>query len=567
MFKKLADYFLGNKVKTTRVIPLSTKIVLVFGIFLLVSNFSTNYINLSLNQNLLEKYLKIILLKDLKEIIQVANNQYEIYTYTDNFQETIDSLNSNVKKLFPGEFSLTFAIFNEDRNKLVFSTKDDFMLNENILETMGIDDFNTDKITEFTFNYAGDRYVGVYRYHENFNIYFVRAEEENFYKKETTFVSFLVSGMIIIITIICSLLGFFFINSLTKYLKLITGKLMEMHKKKSLDVIDLKGASNDQVTYLGVVLNSLSFTMKNLLEIFRKFVSNDLVQKAYSERIIRLEGEKKTLAILFTDIKKFTLITETLGNDVIKLLNLFYDKAIESILERSGIIGSIIGDALLAIYGTLDDTDNKSYQAVISGFKIISDADRLRKIMIERRRELIIRNPKIWNKESERIFEAVMLDVGVGIDGGEVFYGNVGSNQQMTNTVIGDNVNSASRLEGLTREYSVPIICSEYIKNDVEKSVPNSGILFLEIDRVIVKGKTRWKTIFYPILEKDLSHDMANEIESYRKALGYYYEGEWEKANSIFKNLEYLKTSRVMETRTREKLPSDWTGGWLMKSK
>ncbi len=567
MFGKIVDYFLGKKVEKTRIIPLSTKIVFVFGIFLLISNFTTNYINLSMNQNLLEKYLKIILIKDLKEIIQIANNQYEIYAYTDDFEEAVKSLKLSIEKLFPGEFSLTFALFNEERDKLVFSTKDDFELNQEILTSMDVDNFSKDSVTEFSFNYANDRYVGVYHYHREFDIYFIRAEEENSYKSETELASFLVSTIIIVITIICCFLGFLFINRLTNYLKLITDRLMEMQEKKRLDLIDLTGASNDQVTYLGVVLNSLSLTMKNLLEVFRKFVSNDLVQKAYRERIIRLEGEKRELSVLFTDIKKFTLMTETLGNDVIKLLNLFYNESIESILDRDGIIGSIIGDALLAIYGALDGDKNKSYQAIISGFKIIEDAEKLRSIMIERKRELMAENPESWTEDNERIFRAVMLDVGVGIDGGEVFYGNIGSNRQMTNTVIGDNVNSASRLEGLTREYGVSMICSEYVKNDVEQNMPDSGIYFLEIDRVIVKGKTRAKTIYTPILEKDLSEILVNEVKSYQEGLSYYYHGSWKKANLIFKDLEHLEVSKVMETRTRQRPPSDWRGGWLMKKK
>jgi len=72
----------------------------------------------------------------------------------------------------------------------------------------------------------------------------------------------------------------------------------------------------------------------------------------------------------------------------------------------------------------------------------------------------------------------------------------------MTNTVIGDNVNSASRLEGLTRIYKVPVICSDFVKEDIEKNVTNHGIRFIEIDQVQVKGKTVGKRVYWPLWKK-----------------------------------------------------------------
>ncbi len=567
MLKKITNFFLGKKVNGARIIPLSAKITFFFGIILLVSNFSTNFINLSLTTNLLEKYLKTILLKDLKEIVQIVNNQYELYTYTENIDETKESLNKIIENAYPSDLSLIFGI---DRDqKLFFSTDENLSINQEFLDSLGYSDFSTNNIDELSFTFSNKEYIGVYRYYNKFNFYLIRAEEKVFYEKEVNFVNFIVSIIIITITLICSLLGFYFINNTTKHLNLITEKLIEMQEKKSLSLIDLKNASNDQVTYLGVVLNSLSYTMQNLLGIFRKFVSDDLVQKAYRERAVQLEGEKKELAILFTDIKKFTFITETLGNDVINLLNLFYDKAISSILKEDGIIGSIIGDALLAVYGTFhneEEIKNKSYQAILSAFKIIDNTNELRSLMIKRKEEYIGGNQQSWTELDEKIFNAVMLDVGVGIDGGEVFYGNIGSNRQMTNTVIGDNVNSASRLEGLTRKYSVSIICSEYIKKDVEKIINNS-ITFIEIDKVLVKGKTKGKVIYYPVLEKNISQTLAEDFSTYKEGLELYYKGEWKKANKLFKKVKEFKAGEIMADRTKGLPPKDWTGSWVMTEK
>ena len=137
-------------------------------------------------------------------------------------------------------------------------------------------------------------------------------------------------------------------------------------------------------------------------------------------------------------------------------------------------IGSIIGDALLAVYGVLEDSGkNKSYQAVMAAYKLHEVTELLGMRMSNIRDEIIRQQGKLSAGE-EKIYKAVLLEIGVGIDGGEVFYGTLGSYVRMTNTVIGDNVNAASRMEGLTRVYKVPVICSEYVKSDIEAAMSNA---------------------------------------------------------------------------------------------
>jgi len=104
------------------------------------------------------------------------------------------------------------------------------------------------------------------------------------------------------------------------------------------------------------------------MTIFRTFVTQDLVQRAYKEGEIRLEGSQQELTILFSDIKGFTYMTETLGNDIINLLNLHYDQAIREIHSHNGIVGSIIGDALLAST-YLDQGDLKILRRVALGLR------------------------------------------------------------------------------------------------------------------------------------------------------------------------------------------------------
>ena len=127
-------------------------------------------------------------------------------------------------------------------------------------------------------------------------------------------------------------------------------------------------------------------------------------------------------------------------------------------------------------------------------------------------------------------------------------------------------VNAASRLEGLTRVYKVPVICSEYIKNDIEENVENHGIYFIEIDQVMVKGKTQAQRIFWPVLKSDMDDDLQKDLTSFELGLELYYNGKWVDARKKFAKCK-LSISEVFKERTMEKCPSNWNGVWQMTTK
>ena len=158
------------------------------------------------------------------------------------------------------------------------------------------------------------------------------------------------------------------------------------------------------------------------------------------------------------------------------------------------------------------------------------------------------------------------MEIGVGIDGGNVFYGTIGSNLRMTSTVIGDRVNAASRLEGLTRIYSIPLICSEYIKLDVERNIPDSDYHFVNIDRVQVKGKTQSTPIYWPLLKSDLDKEMLARLGELKEALSSYYAGEWQRSQQIFSTLSFPFSPLFIE-RTQGTPPHNWNGVWVQENK
>lgn len=558
-----------KKVKNTRVIPVTGKIVLVFIIFILLSNFATNYFNLTFNRNVQLDLMRQLLAKDLNEMYAYCNNQFEIFQFDKNEKGSIDNIEKkgkhelkNVKAVFLGitpDGRIQFHSGKDTPKHELFTDKKGLA---SLKDSMG----KNGGEGHLYFDYNGQDYYGVYKYNSKWNFYIVRAEELNDFYKESRKIFIQVSLIILIITIASTVIGVYVLRYILRFIQTITKAIMNMIASQQLTLVDMKGATNDDVSYLGVAFNSLSSTVNNLVQIFQKFANQDIVSKAYREREVKLEGARRELAILFTDIKSFTFITETLGTDIIKLLNLHYDRAIREIIKYDGVIGSIIGDALLAVYGALDDSkQNKSYQAVLSGYKLHEVTKSLRDRMSKVRDKLQKEKGKL-SPDEERIYKAVLLEIGVGIDGGEVFYGTLGSYVRMTNTVIGDNVNAASRLEGLTRVYKLPIICSEYIKNDVETNVKDHGIRFVEIDTVQVKGKTTGRKVYWPLVEKDIDKNLKKEITYFETGLKLYYMGDWQLAKKHFDKCKH-PVAEVFKERTTGKCPKKWNGIWEMTTK
>ena len=436
-------------------------------------------------------------------------------------------------------------------------------------DTEKLDQLNEDlaadiKEGSITFQNSDGEYFGVYKYQTDWGYYLIRAEKRSDLDANTKNVYLYTLLIIIVLTIAFVIIGWLIINHEFRPVKTITNDLYEMQQHKQLELIDLSHAKNDDITYLAASFNSLSSSVNNLLGTFQKFVPKDVVAKAYTDQGIGLEGSQRELAMLFSDIKSFTYRTETLGNDIIDVLNVHYNKVIHNVHENAGVVGSIIGDAILAVYGTLDSKRSKSYNAIQAAWDITHSTAELRQTMKLRRQE--VEKKRKLTESEEKIFLAVSLDVGVGIDGGNVFYGNIGSNEHMANTVIGDNVNSASRLEGLTRIYHLPVIVSAYIKDEV--LAETTRFRFFEIDTVQVKGKTQGKKIYFPFDTNEMDNELLVKYETFEKGLQAYYDGDWKTARKEFKNSGLEELIQVfMERMGNKGAPEGWNGIWTMTTK
>ncbi len=570
MRKKLGESLFGSKIGSVRVVPVIFKIVFTFTLFILVSNLATNYINLSYHRAELVKLMKQLLVKDLKELYNFSKNQYEIYQFNQDYEGSINTMVEKAKSDFKNSKSVAIAVRDDGTflfQAAMFTNLPAVFSDVGSLRMMTAN--YESNVTEgfLTMSYNGEKYFAAYKYLPKWDVYLIRGEEYTEFYKESTKIFSQVAVLILIFTVIIALIGIVVLRHTLRYVRYFTDSIINMLDNQKMELIDLKDATNDDITFLGASFNALSSTIDNLVNIFRKFATRDVAERAYREKQIRLEGSQVELTVLFSDIKGFTYITETLGADIIKLLNMHYDKAIKAIFSQEGDIGSIIGDALLALFGTRGrSSHNKSFQAITAAYDLQDVAAFVRSEM-HKIKEDIVRKRGALNQDEEMVYKAVLLEIGVGIDGGEVFYGNIGSYERMTATVIGDNVNSASRLEGLTRIYKVPVICSEFVKNDLEQHVQNHGIVFVEIDIVQVKGKTIGKKIYWPIPGDNYDETMKTNIALFSKGLQLYYAGKWREAYQEFSKCK-LPLAEEFKARTEKGIcPADWKGIWAMKTK
>lgn len=561
--KKIFQY-----VGKTPIVPISAKILVIFVVLILLSNFITNFLSISLFQRQKRDLTNQLVINQLKEIYVTASNQYQVYSYSKEKDKCIEALSKTSSLGFRYAHSNSFA-FDRTGKVFFFASNDksyspDTFTDKSVLDKLNADFDNSVDQGAISFTLNKKEYFGVYKYHNDWNCYFVRAEAVLDSQIEMYKVVGFTAGVTLILTVIFLFLGLSLFNKVFITIKKITNSLYDMQQRQQLEVINIDDAPNDDITYLAASFNSLSVSVNNLLTTFKKFVSKDVVNKAYANRPISLEGKQRELTILFSDIKSFTYRTETLGNEIIDVLNVHYNKVIHSVHESTGVIGSIIGDAILAIFGAEETGSSKSLKSIETAWEITNVTAELRSKMIERRKE--IEKTRKLTAAEDRVYQAVLLDIGVGIDGGNVFYGNIGSDEHMTNTVIGDNVNSASRLEGLTRIYHLPIIVSDYVKEEAQSV--STRYKFYEIDTVQVKGKTTGKKIYFPIdTYVQGSQALSAKFEIFENGLVAYYKGDWSTARKKFKEADLEVCEVFLERMGRKSAPAKWRGIWTMTTK
>ena len=211
--------------------------------------------------------------------------------------------------------------------------------------------------------------------------------------------------------------------------------------------------------------------------IMGKYMSEDVMKKIVQNiDNLGLGGKKATVTVLFSDIRGFTSMSEKMSaQQVSELLNEYFSEMEPIVTKYNGIINKFIGDAVMAVFGEPIQDENHAYNAVKCGYE-----------MLQKVKELHLK----WEKEGKPLIE-----IGVGVNTGEVFVGNIGSVNRMEYTVIGDTVNLASRLESYNKTYKTHMLISS---STYEAS--KNHIIIKKISNVEIRGKAD-KIDIYEVIE------------------------------------------------------------------
>jgi len=252
-----------------------------------------------------------------------------------------------------------------------------------------------------------------------------------------------------------------------------------------------------------------SRSKRQFTELFGQYVPPELVDKmAKDPERYSMEGKSEALTVLFSDIVGFTSISESLEpKELSQFINDYLTAMSLVIRGNRGTLDKYIGDAIMAFWGAPVADPEHARQGVITAMAMQAELDKLRAEMVARG----------WPD----------IRIGVGVNTGNMSVGDMGSKLRKAYTVMGDAVNLASRLEGLTRVYGVGIIVGPNTREAVK------DVVFREIDRVKVKGKDEPVAIFEPIgIEGQVDDKVMDEINLWHKALKAYRAQNWDEAEA-----------------------------------
>ncbi|MGA8862545.1 MAG: adenylate/guanylate cyclase domain-containing protein [Gallionella sp.] len=295
-----------------------------------------------------------------------------------------------------------------------------------------------------------------------------------------------------------------------------------------------------------------SRTKRQITGLFGQYVPGEVVEEmAKNPERVSMEGESREMTILFSDVRGFASISERLDpKQLSMLMNEFLTPLSRVVYKHRGTIDKYMGDCIMAFWGApLADKDH-ARNAILSG--------------IEMQETLKALQPRF----KERGWPGIQ--VGVGINTGRVIVGNMGSEIRVAYTVMGDEVNLASRLEGITKQYGVDIIVGENTRNLANE------FLYRELDHVRVKGKDKPVAIYEPVaLIAAAGRALHDEVKLFHEMRRLYRKQDWEQAELQLMNLQRMSpdsalyrlyTERVVYFRKNPPNP-DWDGVFVFHAK
>ncbi len=290
---------------------------------------------------------------------------------------------------------------------------------------------------------------------------------------------------------------------------------------------------------------------KRVRSTMARYMSQEVADQLIEQGEEALVGKDQTVSVLFSDVRGFTSIAETASaRETVALLNEYFTDMVDVIFANGGILDKYIGDAIMALFGAPfagpDDADHAIRAA--NEMMLALHAFNLRRVTVGHK----------------------PLDIGLGINTGDVIVGNIGSTKRLEYTVIGDAVNLASRLEGANKYYGTKILFSEFTMNQLSKTE-----FVREIDTIRVKGKDTPVGIYETLAWRAERPGISAMLEHYAAGREAYCERDWKAAVASFDAaLKAVPTDAPSELYLHRAQayaatppPDDWDGVWTLTAK
>ncbi len=298
--------------------------------------------------------------------------------------------------------------------------------------------------------------------------------------------------------------------------------------------------------YAGIISYRFFFEEREKKKVrgaFQQYLPPSLINELLERpELLRLGGEEREMTIMFSDIRGFTSLSEGLSpRALVDLLNEYLSEMTDVIFQHWGTLDKYIGDAIMAFWGAPYPHPDHAERACHAALHMLKSLEKLRQGWAAKGRPLI--------------------DIGVGVNSGPVLVGNMGSNRRFNYTIMGDNVNLASRLEGLNKEFGTRVVISEFTYEKVQDK-----FVVRELDLIRVKGKKVPVKIYELMATAEEAELYQGLLSQYHCALTDYRDGEWKAAIEILESL--LRDhpndgpSKVLLSRCRDFLTNPPEGAW-----
>ncbi|MDF1775836.1 MAG: GAF domain-containing protein [Rhizobiaceae bacterium] len=335
--------------------------------------------------------------------------------------------------------------------------------------------------------------------------------------------------------------------------EIVDGQLKFEDRPLSVNVTILPLINTEQKKLGSMVMIEDISTEKRMKSTMSRYMDPSLADRLMEGGDDFLGGKSTEATILFSDVRSFTTLTESLGaQGTVAMLNEYFTIMVDIITREGGMLDKFIGDAIMAAFGIPLAHDDDADRAVRATIAMITE---------------------LWDWNKVRVARGEMpIDHGVGLNTGMVVSGNIGSPKRMDFTMIGDGVNLAARLESACKQYSARILISEFTRAKLKGTYR-----MRDVDLVVVKGKTEPVGV-YEVLDyhdNETYPNLMDNVNYFNEGVKQYREANWDRAISNFEQAikatpsDSLATTYIDRCELLKHSPPDgkWDGVWVMTSK